>query len=295
MRRAFSTTALRKSKSRDQIAIWMEFTQLALKYNAINLCHGTPGLSPPSYLTDNLAEATKEYQNNQYTMFLGHPLLREKISEHFSPILANGNSGQSLCPNSQILVTNGAIGSIFSAIMNLVGPGDSVHMFEPYYSQYVNHVEFSGAKLRTSPMYTDEAGNWHFDFEHFERSLDQSTKLVLLTNPHNPSGKLWTKPEIERMTEILDRHPQVRVISDDVYFFLPFDGRKYESFANFSTGNFAKTLTVYSAGKMLNCTGWKVGWMLGPKDLVAQAMYVHEASTFNCNVPGQLAVAQSMD
>ena len=96
------------------------------------------------------------------------------------------------------------------------------------------------------------------------------------------------------MTEILDRHPQIRVLSDDVYFFLPFDNRKYESFANFSPSNFEKTVTVFSAGKMLNCTGWKVGWMVGPKDLVAHAMFVHEATNFNLNVPGQIAIAKSL-
>ena len=123
----------------------MEFTQLALKYNAINLCHGTPGVHPPQFLIENMRETVGEVQNNQYTMFLGHPLLRDKIAEHFSPLLANGNKGKTLCPNTQILVTNGAIGALSSAIMNLVGPGDEVLMFEPYYSQYVNHIEFAGA------------------------------------------------------------------------------------------------------------------------------------------------------
>lgn len=135
-------------------------------------------------------------------------------------------------------------------------------------------------------MYTDESGDWQFDLDHFEKSITPQTKVVLLTNPHNPSGKLWTKQEIEKVSEILDRHPHVRVISDDVYWFLPFDGKKYESFANFSPSNFAKTLTIYSAGKMLNCTGWKVGWMVGPPDMVKMAMFVHEAACFNINVPG---------
>ena len=166
-------------------------------------------------------------------------------------------------------MTNGALGSIFAALMNLVGPGDSVLMFEPYYTQYVNCIEFAGANIKTSPMFTDEMGSWHFDFDHFERSIDSSTRLVMITNPHNPTSKLWTRADIEKLTAILDRHPHVRVLSDDVYFFLPYDGRRYESFANFSPSNFAKTLTIYSSGKMLNCTGWKVGWMIGPKDMVA--------------------------
>ena len=193
------------------------------------------------------------------------------------------------------MVTNGAIGALYGAIMNLVGPGDEVLMFEPYYSQYINHIEFSGAQVKTSPMYTDDEGVWNFDFKHFEKNITPATKLVLITNPHNPSGKLWTQLEIEKLTEILDRHPHVRVISDDVYFFLPFDGRKYVSFANFSPSNFKKTISIFSSGKMMNCTGWKIGWMVGPKDLVKTAAFVHEASTFNLNVPGQIAVAKSLD
>ena len=210
-------------------------------------------------------------------------------------MLANGNRGRTLCPNSQVLVTNGALGSLYSAIMNLVGKGDEVLMFEPYYTQYVNQIEFAGASIKTSPMYTDAEKVWQFDFDHFEKSITPQTKLVLITNPHNPSGKLWTEAEILRLTEILDRHPHVKVISDDVYFFLPFDGREYCSFANYSPSNFEKTITIFSSGKMLNCTGWKVGWMIGPPDMVKHAMYVHEASCFNINVPGQIAVAKSLD
>ena len=80
--------------------------------------------------------------------------------------------------------------------MNMVGPGDEVMMFEPAYSQYVNHVEFAGAQLKTSPMFLDEDGGWQFDFDHFEQSITKETKLVIITNPHNPSGKLWTQPEV---------------------------------------------------------------------------------------------------
>lgn len=226
-------------------------------------------------------------------MFTGHPLLRNALCEHFSPILKNGNGGD-LNPNSQILVTNGALGSLYSAIMNLVGPGDEVLMFEPYYTQYVNHIEFAGASIKTAPMHITKENKWDFDWQAFEDSITDKTKLVVLTNPHNPSGKLFTRDEIAKMTAILDKHPHINVLSDDVYYFLPFDGRKYESFANFNESNFAKTITVYSAGKMLNCTGWKIGWSIGPAQLIKQAMFVHEASTFNCNVTGQIAVAKSL-
>lgn len=141
---------LPKSKSRNQIPIWTEFNQLALKYNSLNLCHGTPSLTPPEFLIQNLQKVVAEGPNNHYTMFAGHPLLRESISKNFSQFY----KGRNLDPNSEILVTNGAIGSIFAVIMNLVQEGDEVLMFEPYYTQYVNHIEFAGAKIVTAPMIT---------------------------------------------------------------------------------------------------------------------------------------------
>ena len=95
--------------------------------------------------------------------------------------------------NTEVLVTNGAIGSIFATIMNLVSEGDEVLMFEPYYTQYVNHIEFAGAKIVTAPMVTNHSGEWLFDLKAFENSITEKTKLVILTNPHNPSGKMFTE------------------------------------------------------------------------------------------------------
>jgi aspartate/methionine/tyrosine aminotransferase len=94
--------------------------------------------------------------NNHYTMFSGHPLLREKITEHFAKVVGR----ESLDPNSEVLVTNGAIGAIYSTIMNLVQAGDEVLMFEPYYTQYVNHIEFAGAKIVTAPMFQNDKCEW---------------------------------------------------------------------------------------------------------------------------------------
>ena len=119
---------------------------------------------PPDYLINNMNETLKEYANNQYTMFFGHPTLRQALSECFSPMMKNGNGNRDIDPNSQILVNNGALGSLYSAIMNLVGPGDEVLMFEPYYTQYVNQIEFAGATIKTAPMHITEEGSWDFDW-----------------------------------------------------------------------------------------------------------------------------------
>lgn len=107
----------------------------------------------------------------------------------------------------------------------------------------------------------------------------------MITNPHNPTGKVFTYEELLKLTEIIEKHPQLIVVSDDVYYFLPFDNREYHLFANIGD-NFKRTITIFSAGKMMNCTGWKVGWAIGPADLIKNVCYVHEAAVFNINVPG---------
>lgn len=170
--------------------------------------------------------------------------------------------------NKNILVTNGACGALSASIMNLCGKGDFVHTFEPFFSQYINQIEFAGAECRPSPMHTDEEGAWHFDFDHFEKSLDENSKVLILNNPHNPTGRVFTEDEIARVSKILEKHPQVTVLADEVYFHLPFGGRKMVSFANYSEANWNKTINIFSFGKMLNCTGWKLGFCIAPAHMI---------------------------
>ena len=106
--------------------------------------------------------------------------------------------------------------------MNFADQNSEVLMFEPYFTLYVNQIEFSGAKIVTAPMFTQN-NEWQFDFEAFRQKLSAKTKLVILTNPHNPTGKMFTQKEIDKISTILDEYPQVTVLSDEVYFHLAFD------------------------------------------------------------------------
>jgi aspartate/methionine/tyrosine aminotransferase len=128
-------------------------------------------------------------------------------------------------------------------------------------------------------------GAWEFDFEAFEQCITNKTKAVLITNPHSPTGKVWTKEELDTLTVILDKYPSVTVISDDVNYSTPYDGLTYRAFANNCPENFKKTITVYSGSKLFNATGWKIGWAIGPENLISNSALAHEASTFNANVP----------
>lgn len=173
--------------------------------------------------------------------------------------------------NTEILVTNGAIGSLFSIMMNMCNKGDIVHMFEPFFCQYINHIEFAGASASTSPIDCDDKGVWKFNFDDLESKLNENSRLLILNNPQNPTGLVYTEDDMKRISAILAKWPRVTVIADEVYWFLPFDGKKHIPFAAFSEDNWKRTISVYSAGKMFNATGWKVGWSIGPAPLIKQA------------------------
>lgn len=174
--------------------------------------------------------------------------------------------------------------------------GDELLMFSPFYVNYVNYTELSGGKPIEAPMKVDAEGRWQYDFEKFESLINERTKVVFLTNPHNPTGKMFTEDEIKRISDILADRPDIVVVADDVYYHLPFDGQSkpYLPFAAYGD-NWKRTLSVYSAGKLFSCTGWKVGWVIGPEDLVKHVSYIHESTCFVINVPCQIAVAEGLD
>ncbi|CAI2370385.1 unnamed protein product [Moneuplotes crassus] len=281
----------------NMLHIWSEFNMLSLKYNALNLAHGTPGIDAPPFLIENMVKAVRE-GNNQYTAVQGHPELREALSKFYSPRFKPAIN-RDLDPNTEILVTVGASSALNNAIVNLVDHGEEILTFEPFYPNYMSITKLGRGKFRTIPLKTSptedgSALNFEYDWDTFEESLGPQTKVVLLTNPHNPTGKCLRKEEIERITELLEeKAPQAYVISDDVYDFLTYD-QDYEMFANVGD-NWKKTITIYSGGKLMNCTGWKVGFLIAPPDLTREAALMHESSIFNLNVPGQVAIARSLD
>jgi len=151
-----------------------------------------------------MQEVLKHGPNNHYTLVDGHPELRESIAENFKKHVFKGRD---IDPNREILITGGAIGSLYNTINNLINFGDEVLMFEPFFSQYLNHIEIAGGIPRMVPVDIDENNDWSFDFDKFEKAINPNTKLVILTNPHNPTGKLMTRNDVARLTEILDKYP----------------------------------------------------------------------------------------
>ena len=251
-------------KIKDMLFVWSEYNMLAAKYGAINLAHGTPTVPTPKFAVDNLIKATTE-GHNQYTAVLGAPILREAIGKEYQ-----SRFNRELDINTEIVITCGASAALQATIQSLCGEGDELLTFTPFYPNYGSITHLGGAIMKTLPLETRKSGDlleYYYDWEKFEEALNPKTKVVLLTNPHNPTGKCLSEDDIKTISEILDRKaPQAWVISDDVYDFLTFDDRKCTTFAAYEN-NWERTVTLFSAGKLMNATGWKIGWLIGPANM----------------------------
>ena len=139
----------------------------------------------------------------------------------------------------------------------------------------------------------DKDDKWQIDFESLEAAMSEKTRILLLNTPQNPTGKVFSREELEKISAIVDKYPRCFVLSDEVYDFLTFDGREHVHFATIGD-NWKRTISVFSGGKMFNATGWKVGWGIGPKELVRQGVVINDTINFCHNVPGQVAFAKSL-
>lgn len=245
-------------KLSDNIAVWSEMKDLAVKHGALSLGEGAPNLMPPQFLLDECNTAMQTAMNNQYGRQFGHPTLVNKIAQVYGTKL-----NKTLDPMKNILVTCGANGSLMSFINALCHAGDEVVTFCPMFPMYLDHIEMSGATLNAVPLnYQD--GKWRFDPEVLKAALSSEKARVFIFNtPHNPTGKVFSVEEIQMISDILDECPHVVTLSDEVYDFLTFDDLTHTSFATIGN-NWDRTISIFSGGKLLNCTGWKVGWSIGP-------------------------------
>lgn len=275
-----------QDKIEDNMCVWQEFRQLGLKYGAVSLGEGAPYLQPPKYLVDNLVKAVED-GNNQYTSCFGHPEARKHIAEIYSPRLK-----REIDPNKEVLITNGANGSLNTIINACLKEGDEMIVFEPYFPQYLGHVQLSKGSIKSVAMY-EEDGEWKIDLKAFEDALSDKTRLFLHNTPHNPTGKIFTKEELEQISDILEKYPRVVILSDEVYDFLCFDGKEHYNMATIRD-NWWRTVTTFSGGKMFCATGWKVGWTIGPHSILKQAGIMNDTCTYCHNVPGQIAIASSL-
>lgn len=268
--------------ARFRSTVFAEMTALANRTGAINLGQGFPDSDGPPELLAAAAEAVLA-GHNQYPPLPGVPELRAAIADQRS-----ADYGTPYDPDTEILVTTGATEAIAAAVAALVPDGDEVLVFEPFYDSYGAAIALAGARRRTVRL-RPEHGRFTFDPDELDAAVTPRTRVLLVNTPHNPTGTVLSAAELGRIAAVCQRHDLIAV-ADEVYEHLTFDGLRHIPLASLP-GMAERTLTISSAGKTFNATGWKVGWVCGPQRLVAAVRTVKQYLTFAGGTPFQHAVA----
>ncbi|XP_042365389.1 kynurenine--oxoglutarate transaminase 1-like [Plectropomus leopardus] len=277
-------------------SLWVEFTQLAADYKAVNLGQGFPDFSPPEFLQDAFCETVRGGpQMHQYTRAFGHPRLVKSLAKFFSRIV-----GHEIDPLEDVLVTVGAYQALFCAFQALIDEGDEVIIIEPFFDCYQPMVKMAGGKAVYVPLRPKvegsavlSSGDWVLSAEELASKFTPRTKAIVINTPNNPLGKVYKTEELQMIADLCIKH-DVLCISDEVYEWLTYDGNKHVKIASLP-GMWERTITVGSAGKTFSATGWRVGWAISSKQNIKRLKAMHQMSVFDCATATQEAVARGFE
>lgn len=263
--------------------IFTTMSQLAAQTGAINLSQGFPDYDGPEALREALARHVAA-GHNQYAPMTGLPALREQIAVKVERLY-----GRAVNADSEVTVTPGATQAIFCAIQALIHPGDEVIVFDPCYDSYDPAVTLAGGRCVHVPL---ASGDFAIDWQLLEAALSPRTRLIILNTPHNPSGALISRAELDRLATLI-RDRDIYLLSDEVYEHLVFDGREHASVLGHDE-LYARAFVVSSFGKTYHVTGWKTGYVVAPPALSAELRKVHQYVSFCGVTPLQCALADFM-
>ncbi|MEL6890159.1 MAG: pyridoxal phosphate-dependent aminotransferase [Actinomycetota bacterium] len=266
--------------------IFAEMSALAIETGAINLGQGFPDTDGPAEVLDAAVEAIRSGVN-QYAPGPGNPDLRAAIAEHQRRWYAID-----LDPATEITVTAGATEALAGALLGMLDAGDEVVVFEPMYDSYQAGIALAGAVAAPVLLAPGDDGRYHFDPDELRAAVTDRTKLILLNTPHNPTGKVFDRAELDLVAEVANEHDLV-VVTDEVYEHLVFPGHQHIPISTLP-GMAERTLTISSGGKTFHTTGWKIGWMTGPAELVTAARTAKQFLTFTNGAPFQPAIAAGL-
>jgi len=262
--------------------IFAEMSALAISTGAINLGQGFPDTDGPDVVKQAAIDAISA-GHNQYPPGIGIPELRDAVSTHQQRFY-----GLEFDRDTEILVTAGATEAIAATLLALCGPGDEVVTFEPYYDSYAACIAMSGADRRVVQL---RAPGYAFDPAELRAAIGPRTKLILLNSPHNPTGKVFTEPELLLIAELAREH-ELLVVTDEVYEHLVYEGRHIPIATLADMRD--RTITIGSGGKTFSFTGWKVGWVCARPELVAAVKSAKQFLTYVASGPFQYAIARGL-
>lgn len=240
-------------------------TRVSLQYGAVNLSQGFPDFDPPKEILDRLAEVAHE-DYHQYSITWGAQNFREALAEKQSKFM-----GRSIDPNSEIVVTCGSTEAMMAAMMTVTDPGDKVIVFSPFYENYGADAILSGAQPIYVPLYPPE-----FDFnpDELEAAFKQHPKALILCNPSNPCGKVFTYNELKFIADLAEKYDTF-VITDEVYEHIVYAPNRHVYFATLP-GMWERTISCSSLSKTYSITGWRLGYIIAPSNIIEVAKKVHD-------------------
>jgi N-succinyldiaminopimelate aminotransferase len=263
--------------------IFAEMSARAVATGSINLGQGFPDADGPQEIAQAAAEAILKGRGNQYPPAPGIPELREAIAAHQQRFYGLGYD-----PATEVLVTAGATEAVAATLLALVEPGDEVIAFEPYYDSYAANIAMAGG---TRVPVTLRAPHFRPDLTQLREKITERTRLILLNSPHNPTGAVFTRDELQAIARIAVEH-DLLVVTDEVYEHVVFSG-EHCPVVQFP-GMRERTVSISSAGKTFSFTGWKIGWVTAAPELVAAVKTTKQFMTFVSGGPFQYAIAQAL-
>jgi len=263
--------------------IFTVMSRLAAECGAINLSQGFPDFSASPELFDRVSHHMRAGAN-QYAPMAGVPSLREAIVHRSGTLYGTRYDAE-----DEVTVTAGGTQAIFTAVTALVRPGDEVVVVEPVYDSYVPAIELAGGRAVRASL---SPPGYRPDWARIGALLSPRTRMILVNSPHNPTGSIFTAGDLDALAALV-RGTGIVVLSDEVYEHIVFDGARHESVSRHPELA-ARSFVVGSFGKTFHVTGWKVGWALAPRELMAEFRKVHQFVVFTVNTPVQLALADYM-
>ncbi|KAK9897908.1 PLP-dependent transferase, partial [Cystobasidium minutum MCA 4210] len=300
-------TSLKTSKRIEQELgksdVWSVFSPAGghVPKDSLNLGQGFMDWSPPEYIRSAAEEAIdRSAETNHYSIPRGRARLRNALASYLSPSF-NLPEGRQLDPTTEILVTSGANVGMYSCLAAFLDEGDEVIVPAPHFDQYISSITFHGGKPVYVPFRPPKeashsnvsSSEWKLDIEELRAACTDKTRVLILNTPHNPIGKVFSEDELREIGNLAEEK-NFLILSDEVYDVLALKPSKHVRIA--SLDNFWKrTITVGSAGKNFSCTGWRIGWLIGPADLIRACLAASTRVTFCTNSPLQEAAAAGFE